>query len=115
MPTRLVITLIIVAVLFVIYVLRNILKRKLIIKYAFLWLIFSISMIVAVLIPDFLKLICNFIGIRTVSNFIFFLGFGLLLLITFVVTEIISLQKLKITSLVQEIAILKQQIGKYHE
>lgn len=109
MPLKLVVVLIVIALLFVAYVWRNVLKRKLVIKYAFLWLIFSISMIIAVLIPDCLKLICNAIGIRTVSNFIFFLGFGILLLITFVVTEILSIQKTKITTLAQEVAILKHK------
>lgn len=107
MPLRLVMVLVLVALLFVVYVWVHILNRKLIIKYALLWLIFSGSMIIAMLIPDVLKLICNLIGIRTLSNFIFFLGFGLLLWITFVLTEIVSTQKSKITSLAQEVAILK--------
>lgn len=107
MPIKLVISLIIVAILFMIFVWRNVIKRKLMIKYALLWLLFSVSMIIAVLIPDFLKMICDYIGIKTVSNFIFFLGFGLLLFITFVLTEIISAQKIKVTTLAQEVAILK--------
>lgn len=109
MPLRLVIILIMVALLFMIYVWRHVVKRKLIIKYALLWLIFSLAMIIAVLIPDLLKVICNYMGIKTVSNFIFFLGFGLLLLITFVLTEVISTQKIKITALAQEVAILKHE------
>lgn len=107
MPIKLVISLIIVAIFFMIFVWRNVIKRKLMIKYALLWLLFSVSMIIAVLIPDFLKMICDYIGIKTVSNFIFFLGFGLLLFITFVLTEIISAQKIKVTTLAQEVAILK--------
>ena len=107
MPTKLVVFLIIIALIFVVYVWCNIVKRKLTIKYALIWLLFSISMIIAVLIPGFLKIICNAIGIVTVSNFIFFIGFGLLLFIIFVLTKIISDQKSKITSLCQEVAILK--------
>ncbi len=111
MPLKLVIVLIIFALFFTIFVLNNVIKRKLAIKYAFLWLIFSIAMTIAVLIPDLLKIICNAIGIKTVSNFIFFLGFGLLLFITFILTSIISIQKNKITTLAQEIAILKYKKG----
>lgn len=110
MPIKLVISLIIVAILFMIFVWRNVIKRKLMIKYALLWLLFSVSMIVAVLIPNVLKMVCDYVGIKTVSNFIFFLGFGLLLMITFVLTEIISAQKIKVTTLAQEVAILK-----YHQ
>lgn len=109
MPARLVAILIIIAILFVIYVWHNVVKRKLMIKYALLWLLFSLSMIVAVLIPDVLQTVCNAVGIKTVSNFIFYLGFGLLLFITFVLTEIVSDQKTKIASLAQEVAILKHQ------
>lgn len=112
MPLKLVIVLISFALLFVIYVWTNVIKRNLIIKYALLWLIFSVAMTIAVLIPDVLKVICNSIGIATVSNFIFFLGFGILLFITFVLTEVVSTQKTKITTLAQEVAILKHKTGK---
>ena len=112
MPLKLVIVLILFALLFVIYVWTNVIKRNLIIKYALLWLIFSVATTIAVLIPDVLKVICNSIGIATVSNFIFFLGFGILLFITFVLTEVVSTQKAKITTLAQEVAILKHKTGK---
>ena len=62
-----------------------------------------------------LKKICNIIGIQNVSNFIFLLGFGLLLMITFVLTEVVSSQKIKITTLAQEVAILKHKEGKENE
>lgn len=112
MPLRLVIILIIFALLFTIFVSSYVVKRKLVIKYALLWLVFCVLMTIAVLIPDFLKIICDYMGIETVSNFIFFLGFGLLLIITFVLTSVVSIQKNKITSLCQEVAILKHKVGK---
>ena len=86
-----------------------------VINYALLWIVFGISMIIAVIIPDFLKIVCSAIGIKTVSNFIFLLGFGLLLIIVFVLTEIVSNQKIKITTLAQEVAILKHKEGKKNE
>ena len=113
LPTKLVITLIIFAILFMIYVCHRVLKRYLSIKYALLWIIFCVAMIISILIPDLLKIICNFIGIRTVSNFIFLIGFAILLFITFILTEIVSIQKAKITALAQEIALLKH--GDKHE
>ena len=98
---KLVVTLIIFAVIFILYVWHRVLKRNLILKYALLWLLFCISMVVAILIPKFLKIICNIIGISTVS--------------TFILTEIVSTQKAKITSLAQEIAILKYKGEKENE
>ena len=115
MPNKLVVILILVALFFLVYVIRHVLKRKMVINYALLWIMFGIAMTVAVLIPDFLKIICNIIGIQTVSNFIFLLGFGLLLMITFVLTEVVSSQKVKITTLAQEVAILKHKEGKENE
>ena len=112
MPLKLVVVLINFALLFTIFAWRNVIRRKLIIKYALLWLIFCLAMTIAVLIPDFLKLICNYIGIETVSNFIFFLGFGILLVITFILTSVVSIQKEKITTLSQEVAILKYELRK---
>lgn len=115
MPFKLVVILVLVALFFLVFVLNHVLKRKMVINYALLWIVFGISMIISVLIPAFLKVICNLIGIETVSNFIFLLGFGLLLLITFVLTEIVSNQKLKITTLAQEVAILKHKEGNRNE
>ena len=115
MPFKLVVILILVALFFLVFVLNHVLKRKMLINYALLWIVFGISMTIAVLIPDFLKVICDLVGIETVSNFIFLLGFGLLLLITFILTEIVSNQKLKITTLAQEVAILKYKEGNKNE
>ena len=115
MPFKLVVVLILVALFFLIYVIRHVFKRKMVINYALLWIMFGITMTIAVLIPDFLKIICNVIGIKTVSNFIFLLGFGLLLMITFVLTEIVSNQKIKITTLAQQVAILKHKEGNENE
>ena len=115
MPLKLVLILIIVTLFFLIYVLRHVLKRRMIINYALLWIVFGILMLVAVFISDFLEIICNIIGIETVSNFIFLLGFGFLLIINFVLTEVVSNQRLKITTLIQEIAIMKHKEVKKHE
>ncbi len=109
LPWELVVTLIIFALIFILYVWHRVIKRNLSIKYALLWLVFCIAMVIAILIPDVLKIICDFIGINTVSNFIFLIGFGILLFITFVLTEIVSTQKAKITALAQEIAIMKHE------
>ena len=107
MPFKLVVLLVVVALFFLIFVWRNVIKRKMVINYALLWIVFGIAMAIAVLIPNVLEVICDIIGIATVSNFIFLLGFGLLLMITFVLTEVVSNQKTKITTLAQEVAILK--------
>ena len=112
MPLKLVIVLIIFSLFFTVFVIRYVIKRKLSIQDAFLWIIFCIAMIIAVLIPDFIKIICSYIGIKTVSNFIFILGFAILLFITFILTSTISIQKSKITALAQEVAILKHKSGK---
>ncbi len=112
MPLELVIILIIFALGFTVFAWSYVIKRRLVIKYALLWLLFCVAMTVAVLIPDVLRIVCDYIGIETVSNFIFFLGFGLLLFITFGLTSVISMQKAKITALAQEVAILKNKVGK---
>lgn len=109
MPVRLIIILIMFALFFTCFVIRYVVKRKLVFRYAFLWMIFCIAMTIAVLSENFLRIICDSIGIETVSNFIFFLGFGLLLFITFILTSIVSIQKEKITTLAQEVAILKHE------
>ena len=46
---------------------------------------------------------------------IFFFGFIILMIISFVLTKFLSSQKEKITTLTQEVGILKKELAKYHE
>ena len=112
MTTVLKINLIIVMILFLIYVFRSIKKNKLSTKNALIWITADIIVIFCIVFVEKLLLLANFIGIETVSNMMFFIGFIYLLILCFNLTNELSLQNKKIIKLTQELGILKNQINK---
>lgn len=112
MPLRLKLELILGLIIFLIVVYKTIISKRIIIKYSIIWIISAFLMIVSVLIPDFLQTIANLIGIKTVSNMIFLCVIAILFLISFSLTAIVSTQKRKMTILIQELGLLKNEISK---
>ena len=80
-----------------------------------MWFSYIILMIIALIATPILGSITNFIGFEVISNMIFFFGFIILMIISFVLTKFLSSQKEKITTLTQEVGILKKELAKYHE
>lgn len=111
MQTRLMVELIIGIFLFIIFIYINIRKKKILLKYALLWLIAAILMIICTISPNLMRSIADFLGIEVVSNMIFLFVVTIILVITFILTIIVSNQRSIITSLVQEIGILKEKIN----
>lgn len=110
MPNSLKIFLIISILIFIIHVLNNVKKNKLSIRNCIVWLVMSIAVIICVFQVDNLTALANLIGIKTLSNLIFFLGFIFLIFVVFDLTRIVSMQNKKIITLTQELGILKKEI-----
>ena len=110
MSIRLKVFLILILLTFIFYIIYRIKTKKLTLKYSLLWLFASLFMIISVFSEKILAKLAAFIGIETVSNMIFLFGLGILMILTFALTNIISKQKKTITSLVQELAILKKEV-----
>lgn len=115
MSIRLIMFLIIFCLVFGFYIFYNIFKRKLSLQYSLMWFSYIILMIIALISTPILGSITNFIGFEVISNMIFFFGFIILMIISFVLTKFLSSQKEKITTLTQEVGILKKELAKYHE
>ncbi len=112
MAINLVIELLVVSVIFFYIVYRSIKKQRLSVQYSLIWLFAAILMLLALFIPGLLQSFANFLGIKTVSNMIFLIGFLLLMIICFGLTSILSSQKRKIITLTQELGILKNEVNK---
>ncbi len=110
MPINLRVFLLIVVISFILLILHTIKKKRLLLKYALLWIASSLFMIISILFPQFLILLCKLLGIELVSNLVFLIGFLILLVLTFVLTIIVSEQKKKIILLVEETAIIKKEL-----
>ncbi len=112
MEKKLVIELVVINILFILFVYSNIRRNKISLRYSLLWIASAVIMIFCALTPNLMNKIANFIGIQTASNMIFLFIIGILLIITFILTVIVSKHKSKITLLVEEIGILKEKVNR---
>lgn len=110
MSDHLTIFLLLVTLTFLVIVYKYVVKRKLLLKYALLWILLSIILLKSLMFPQVLVSISNFIGIEVTSNMVFLIGFLILLFISFMLTSIVSRQKTELVNLAQEISILKKRV-----
>lgn len=85
-------------------------KGRMPIKYSLLWYFSAIIIFIVAVIPAIVEFIANVLGFATISNLIIGIIMTLLLFLTMSLTIITSGQKRKITLLIQEISILKEQL-----
>ena len=95
---------------FVIFYLLKIGKIPL--KFALVWLIPATVIFLVSIIPHTLETLTHILGFQTISNMIIGLLFVVLIFICISLTIIVSGQKSKITLLIQEVSILKNEIHK---
>lgn len=109
MNSNLRILLVVLSIVLTLIILRLISKNKLPIKYSLFWLFSAFIIFLVGAFPNFVGMFTGLIGFETTSNLVIGIMIGILLLITLLLTIIISEQKRKITLLVQEVSMLKQQ------
>ena len=85
-------------------------KRKLSTKYAIVWFLAIIVMLLTVLLPDVMKYIANLIGFELLSNMLLCIFIVILLFITLALTIVVSANKRRITLLIEEVSILKKEM-----
>lgn len=111
MPSSAKIILTLCLLIFILYVINNVRHKKLSVRNSFIWLIMAITTIICIWIIPLLYIFAKFIGIETVSNLLFFLGFLFMIFTTFDLAKTISIQNKKIINLTQELAILKHEVS----
>lgn len=92
-------------VLLLTYVCHLVSREKLLLKYSLLWLALGVALFIAALFPKGLFELSTLFGFENASNFIFFLGLFILLLISLSLSVIVSKQTIMIKNLTQRIAI----------
>lgn len=112
MALKLKIILIFIIFLFLIYICKSIKSNKLSTRHAFIWFFSDIIIIFSIIFVESLLKVSNFIGIETVSNMMFFLGFVFLIVLCFNISIQLSNQNKKIIKLTQELGILKNKLEK---
>lgn len=95
----------VILVIALIGVFRFIQKKELQLKYALIWILVDLLMLVAVLVPGFLMAISNFLGVYSITNMLFFLGIMFVLAIVFSLTVALSRASDRIRKLSQQVAL----------
>lgn len=109
--TNLFIFLMFIYVIFVIIIFYLVSNKKIMINDAIYWFSFILFMLLLTIFNGFLEDVSLFLGVKVVSNLLFFLGFIFLIFISILTSVYLSKQKSKVISLSQELAILKKKVG----
>lgn len=93
-----------------IYLINMICKRKIELKYALLWMLSILSMLVVDLFPPILSILSYLFGIATPVNTLFLLGFVFALILIFALTVAVSRLAERVRKLSQAAAISEEKI-----
>lgn len=107
--------LIIILVILLLAILNMIRNGKMRMRYAFLWIILTVILLIAAIAPGFLDTLAGWLGFEVTSNMIFVVAIFLLLVISISLTQIVSEQSLSITLLTQEVSLLKKEVNDIRE
>lgn len=88
-------------------IIRLVKRKQLTMKYSFLWIILLFVIFLCAILPIIPYRISDILGFETPANFIFLVAVFFLLAIALSLSIIVSKQQRKITTLIQEVAILE--------
>lgn len=107
MPLLLRIEMIVLAVVFLLIVIKAVNRKKLWLQYSLVWIIISVLMLVVAIFPGIATWMASIMQIETTSNLIYLLAIFALLILTFSLTIIVSKQSQRIKNIVQMVSIEK--------
>lgn len=102
----------IASVLFFIFIVNMVRTKKLELKYALTWMLTSIAFVVMALFPETLYFMASLLGVELPVNALFLAVIFLLIMIVFTLSVAVSRQGLRIKTLVQEIGMIREELGR---
>ena len=106
------IAIIIVLILGLAAIVNLIRKRSLELKYALTWLFLGAGLLFVVLVPGFLDMMANVLGIYNPMNMVFFLGFLFSIVVLFVLTMSLSNNSNRVRKMAQKMALNEYRLNK---
>ena len=100
----------IAVVMAVLAVTRLVRKKKIEMKYALVWYLLALVVLIIDLFPGLLESMTAFMGVGLAVNMLFFLGFCFSLVILFILTLWVSRLAERGKQLTQEIALLEKEV-----
>ena len=110
MSVRMQVMIAIASVFVILYIGNMVRTRRLELKYALIWFLVCILLLIFDLSPGLLTGLTNLLGITLPINMLFFLGFVFVLMINFSQTIVISNLTRRTKRLTQEVGILHRRI-----
>lgn len=111
MPLNLRLSILVIAIILLVVILKVLNKELIPVKYSLLWIIGIIVLLVLSLWPNLLVFFADCLGFQTISNMVTGVMFVILIFITISLTIIVSGQKRRITQLVQEVSLLRSRVN----
>lgn len=96
----------VITLFLIIHVLNN---KNMSIRYSIVWMILPLFFLIMALFSDQMIELANSLGFELLSNMIFFITCGILFIISFSLTIIVSNLNKKMVKLTQEVALLKKE------
>ena len=100
----------VVALIFLAVILQQVRKQKLGLRYALLWILLSVSILVMGCFPQLITVVSRLCGIQTPVNMLFFIGICFLLVIIFSLSTALSRNSEKLKRLTQEMGLLEERL-----
>jgi hypothetical protein len=104
-----------ISIVGLIFLLNQIVKYKLELKYSLLWLFLSLATIILAVIPSLSFKIAHWFGIETPVNVLFLFGILVSLMIVFSLTVALSQHMVRIRHLSQELGIYKNELARLQD
>lgn len=115
MSLRLQVILLILFVMIFLFLINQVKKKAVALKYTLAWLLLDSALIVLTCFPNLLQIMSDTLGITTPINMIFFCGFVLALIIIYTLTVALSRNSDRIRSLAQKVALNEYRTKKDEE
>lgn len=88
----------------------NVKHKKLELKYTLMWFGEFVVLVIVLMFPQIFHYCGYILGIKTVMNTVFFLGFLMLFVIAFIATVALSRNSVRVKLLAQKVALLEKEI-----
>ena len=99
----------VLALLAILVVTRLLMRRRLLFKYAALWLAVTVALVIVALVPGVLEFLARILGFEVPANMLFFTGVGLLLFITLQMSVELTKVEGQLQRLAEELAIAQSK------
>jgi hypothetical protein len=111
MTTNLRVFLLLFSAVFLYIIFRSVARGRLQLKYALMWIVVGIVLIVSALFPGIVSLFSELLGFHVASNMVFMIAIVLILAVCLSLTMIVSWQSRDIRVLIERVSLLEKKLG----